>query len=289
MVVTKRNHHTVPQFYLKAFGDAQKRIWATDLATNSGKLIPIKKATAIDSFYLIETKTGEEHQGWEDLFGLLETGASRSIRRVLNGEWPLRRDPRERLANWIAAQYLRTPKMRAYLDKTLDEWRLVVDKGGASAMKAAMQQPDIGDAEAVALWTRADNVIPRFQPQTNGGYLNAFSSLLKDTAREVYERRWQLVTWSRPCLITADEMVVPIASAGPPWHPLIGAADIVAVPLSRTALLMLCETDPTGAKPDDTATGDDHQAAMLNRMATSNAYNTVFRHPDDSPRIALSG
>lgn len=288
MAVQRREHHIVPQFYLRRFADDQQRTWAIDIATNTGSLIPVKRATTTSGFYLFDTKTGDEHEGWEALLGVIESGAARSIRRIVEQQqWPLPRQSRVNWATWVAAQYLRTPKMRSYLDSSLDAWRESVDEGGPEAIRKSASRPDLTDDEAAALWKRADETILRHQIQPNGAYMRAFGNLLRGAAQNLFERRWRLVRFAQPSLMTADEVVVPIGQEGEAF-PLITAADLVLVPLSRDVAVMACEHDPKGQRPDDAVMQDEHQAGMLNRMVIDNAHATVFRHPADHPLVAVT-
>ncbi|KAA9149044.1 hypothetical protein F6B41_19650 [Microbacterium lushaniae] len=65
-----RDHRVVPQFHLKRFADAQRRARQLSDGDGARPLIPVKRATVGDGCYNIETRTGEEHDGWEKMFGL---------------------------------------------------------------------------------------------------------------------------------------------------------------------------------------------------------------------------
>lgn len=273
-----RDHHIVPQFHLRRFADPQRKVRQLSRDDRDGRLIAVKRATVRDGFYNIRTAAGDDHDGWEQILGTLETSAARVVAAIIErGVWPLPDRERERLANWIAAQYLRTPAFRFQVDVSLDDWRAEVDRGGPGAILKAVNRPDLSEADALALWKRGDNYYPRGAYQSNNVQLHWFRDMLWDTAKALYERRWVLARFPQPCLLTADNAVIPIDDREE-LHPLAAGARLVAIALDRRHLLQLVDARP---HYDLTVVGDGELAAMHNAMAINACDRYVYQHPAD--------
>lgn len=277
-VTISRDHHVVPQFHLRRFADSERKIRQLSRGDRDGRLIAVKRATVQDAFYNIKTAAGDDHDGWEKILGTLEARAARAIASIVEcGVWPLPDLERERLVNWIAAQYLRTPAFRFQVDVSLDDWRAEVDRGGPDAILRAVNRPDLPEADALALWARGDGYYPRGAYQSNNVQLRWFRDMLWDTAKAFYERRWVLVRFPQACLLTADNAVVAIDDREV-LHPLAPGARLVAIALDRRHLLQLVDARP---HHDLAVVGDGELAVMHNAMAMHACDRYAYQHPSD--------
>lgn len=271
------DHHVVPQFYLRGFADGQRRIRQLSRTHRTGRLVAVKRATVAADFYNVRDAEGTEHDGWEQVLGYIETRAAPVAQKIVHGVWPLPDNEREMLANWIAAQYLRTPAFRFVLDQNLDEWRDGIDRRGLDAIRSAVDRSGLSDDAARGLWERGNQLYPRGAYQSTNTQLRWFAALLPDTAKALYERAWTLVRFPEPALLTADNAVVPV-EVGDDLHPLATAARVVLVALDRQHLLQLVAA---AQHQDRTVTGTSEMAFMANAMAVHNADRFVFQHPAD--------
>jgi len=277
------NHHVVPKFYLRRFGDGKKMLRSLNTTTGATSLVPVSLATVAQDFYLVESRTGQVHEGWENsVLWAVENYGALAIRKALDKNvWPLPRELRAHLASFVAAQHLRTPAMRKRFDDSLEQSRAKVDAGGPDAMRAIMEKPHLSDEGARALWGYANQVYPRAQPQNTGTQFNNFAGLLEDTTKDIYERRWSLMTFGSPSLITSDDPVTGVFENGTltPW--ILAAGTTVYIPLSRVSLLVIGEPDPHSQRPDDRLVGTPERAEQVNGWTLANATSEVFEHPDD--------
>lgn len=277
------DHHVVPQFYLRAFADGQRKIQQLSRDDRVGRLVAVKRATVAADFYNIRDADGFEHDGWEKILSRLEAHAAPAIRAVVGGRWPLVNAERERMVSWIAAQYLRTPAFRFVLDRTLDDFREDTERGGVAAILKAVNRPDLSDEEALSLWKKGNEAYPRGAYQSSNTQLRWFGDLLPGLAKALYERAWTVVRFSTPALLTADNAVVPIDDRGD-LHPLAGGARVVSIALDRRTLLMLVDTKP---HYDREVVGTPEVAFMANAVAVHNADRWVFQHPSDDHAAPL--
>lgn len=248
-------------------------------SNRAGELLAVKKATVEADFYNIRTASGELHDGWEQVLSLLEGHAAPVLRAIVGDSgWPLASRDRERLVNWIAAQYLRTPYFRFQLDLSLENARAAAVAGGVEAIRAMADRPDLSDAELLEAWSKADGYYPRGAYQDANTQLRWFRDLLPETAKALYERPWNLVTFDEPSLLTADNAVVPIGDGDDEMHPLAPGAPVVNLALDRTHLLVL---GIPGNAPDVQQSGTAEHAFMVNAMAIHHASKLVLQHPDD--------
>jgi hypothetical protein len=115
-----KNQHFVPSFYLKAFGNADRRVRTLDLGT--GRIHKPRHYKAVGYqrfFYAIKTGVQDEiSQGLEEWF--------RDIENQIAAHWPeiidnamagrLRNDQVETLAYFIGFQWIRTEAFRHFLN-----------------------------------------------------------------------------------------------------------------------------------------------------------------------------
>lgn len=274
-----RDHHIVSEFYLKRFADERRQIRRLSRSDRAGKIVATRRATVERDFYIMRDAEGQEHDRWEkDVFGRsLENHAAPVIRQIARGRWPLNDRQRERLVEWIAAQYLRTPTFRSFLDRNLDEWREGVEEGGQPAIRAALRGPGTSDEDAVRLWGRATELYPPGESQSTNTHFRWFAGLLPETARAFYERSWTLARFTEPALLTADIPVVPVDDGGT-LHPLAPGAEVVFMPLDRINLLMMSKSSD---HRDREISGTQELAAMSNALTVHHSQEYVYSHPED--------
>ncbi|HEX8670925.1 MAG TPA: DUF4238 domain-containing protein, partial [Longimicrobium sp.] len=114
--------HTVPQFYLRPFADANQKLWAYDKTNGSIFQVGIKDAAQKHGFFSLPEVDGSYGAGWfaETYFGQYETPAAEAIRGILTsmkmGIYSLISPPlKQILAEYAAVQYLRTQVSRSQL------------------------------------------------------------------------------------------------------------------------------------------------------------------------------
>ncbi|MGM9473446.1 DUF4238 domain-containing protein [Pseudarthrobacter sp. YS3] len=272
-----RDHHVVPQFYLRGFADDQRRVRQMSRAERAGLQVAVKRATVEADFYNIRDGEDAFHDDWELLLGRIESNAAPVFHNVVHGTWPLADNEREKLVDWIAAQYLRTPAFRFVLDHSLEEWRVEIEQGGIDAMRAVVKNQELSDDQVLQLWEQSNEPHPRGAYQPTYVQLVWFIGMLPQVAKALYERAWTLVRFPEPALLTADNAVVSVDDREE-IHPLAPGAKVVQIALDRQNLLQMIISD----RHDDTdLTGTPEMAHMANALVVHNADRFVFEHPGD--------
>ena len=121
------NDHTVPESYLRRFGQQRPGkgtfIVARRADAPENRFEPnIRNIAAVKGFYWTTSPDGEPDHTMGHLLGRIETVAAPAFNVMLDDRdyalarhWPLRRHLRERLCWWMAAQMLRTTRQRSRL------------------------------------------------------------------------------------------------------------------------------------------------------------------------------
>jgi len=143
-----------------------------DLSTGRRRDVSVTDASVIRDFYTILLPDGTRSDAWERWLSEIEDEIAPARRRVI--EAPLLRldqDDRERLARWIALQYLRGPDNRTQMAE-FDSFavRAQLGMGGLAYLQHAMSQGlgrEVPIAEAERVWE--DITSPEGPQVTVGG------------------------------------------------------------------------------------------------------------------------
>jgi hypothetical protein len=163
-----RDHHRLPQWYLRGFADAQRRV----LLARRGRareLIPVKRATVVRDFYALYGDDGQLDQALELAWGPIETVGARVARSMLAGDFPPSPDDRLEFSGFLAAQVVRGESFRLL-------WERMNAAHGVHPLRNFTLQTTVRDMPQLA------NVFLRM--------------------------RWRLCRWDRPMLLTGDQPVV---------------------------------------------------------------------------------
>lgn len=118
-------HHLVPQFLLRRFADAEKKLIMVKRQDLSCAIpTTVNNACNEAGFYRIEREEVEigfqgdhDPESLEKILSVFESRADRSIRRLLQSQPPWTIDDRYNLANFTALQYVRGPHFRDQLNE----------------------------------------------------------------------------------------------------------------------------------------------------------------------------
>ncbi len=278
--------------YLKRFADDRQQVVAVPRDNLSGTVrSTVRKAAAEVGFYEIPTDDLEEHarqdhdsEAVEQALSGIEGAAAAAIERILNGKFPLD-DPTVRLhlSAFVALQHTRGWRFRrdfadlarltapAFIRQnvTLERVREALVSQGRSS-----EPDDVRDM--FERLTGPDGPKPVVR---QGMYVQqAVRLALEDIAPTIFIRRWRLLTFSRPCLLTSDEPVaLPVIERR-------GAANVpqLWLPLDRSHALEFAMSGGETVVPAPLK-----KAAKINQLVASQAERWIFHHPNDSPLEGL--
>lgn len=279
----KHSHHVVPQFYLRRFADDQKMVREWDVGTQQRSEVPVKHATVIRDLYTTDHKNGGELDAFENILGMIESNAARVMREILDeGHWPLTDRPRQRLSLWIAAQYLRTPRFRDYMESQMNQVRSSLDGSSIELWRIALRDLGWTDKEVDTRWAETLQYYASEGRQPRNVHVGWFKGLVFDASRDLFHRPWSLLRFDEPALITSDSLVVPIREdvREPGIHLL--SARLVHVALDRFTLLQILPAKGALQPGDDPhLRGSQELATMSNIMAIEHADRHGYEHPAD--------
>jgi hypothetical protein len=290
-----RRHHTVPKFLLRRFAadDQVQLVWRDDLSRSFPT--NVDNALVETDFYNIETDAGASTEVEELLGTHIEGPAARALRRVVDeSRFPPMPGLRETLSQFFSFQFVRGPAMR----------HMLVNQFKATAVKIASlvtpemarkhlretdgREPtddEVTEFAAFAHQTDEDRV--QVDKEANlhlGMALGVVYELLPYFAR----RRWQLLHFNDPLLITGDEPVGLIgASTRAGDRSLgLGMAPELVIPTDPTHALVLVRPDRT--TQESILQGTPEMARIINLNLAYGCHRFLVHRPGATPLRGLS-
>ena len=285
--IRRRRHHVVPRLHLRGFADVDGRIIQLDLDTGRRREVSVTDAAVIKNFYTVVLPDGTVSDAWERWLGEVESEIAPALRRAIDmPTFQLQDDDRERLARWVALQYLRGPDNRRQMAEIAAIMlRAQVGMGGLAYLQHAMSQGsgrEVTIAEAERVW---DDIHSSQGPEVvvdGEEHLQVLARSYDRATAMVYGRSWSRVRYTRKRLLASDVPVSLVPGDAYDERGLAGAIAI-AVPLDRRTLLWL-------EHPGDRAPNSDrdrHPSALLanihNHSAVLSAERLLYFHPHDNP------
>ncbi|UAJ78033.1 DUF4238 domain-containing protein [Leifsonia sp. ZF2019] len=299
-------HHINPRFVLQGFADEGGRIKTVRLPERS-------------SFISLVENTGGEnhlnslpgHPNGSDVFEKalgsgIEAETAELFERVVGGEWPLPKEDRDTLAEFLALQMLRGPEQRRLMQSTAAELfstaagqlgredfaRWASDTAGRPLSTAEID-------EAWALVLEPDGFALSY---TARDHIELMGELTSPVAGFLATRPWTLVHFAEPGLITSDAPVSLVAHEqfGAAMGVGVATARLVLYPMTRTIGLVmrnpldgrysthdldgLIATSRSGAL-DDRSSGTQAMRKEFNVRTAANSVRNLYHHPDDSRSV----
>jgi hypothetical protein len=284
MAPLKENHHVVPQFVLKRFATTDLMSREHRRTTRSSKLIPVKHATSVKHLYTTDGEQGQELEIFENLLSRFEDMGARAIRVALAEDgWPLSSKNRSGLSNFVAAQYLRTPRTRGDFDSQMSAIRINIGSMNLSAVRSRIGSAYSSDEEFMRKWGELLDYYQLRGSQPRNAQSRWFAALQPGAAESLFHRDWYLVRYEEPSFVLSDNLVIALGAEGR----IRGVTDFlqatrITVPLDRrTALLIVKAESPDSRTGDLVAPQPREFADQLNRMAAADCDNAVYEHPED--------
>lgn len=288
----KKKHHTVPEAYLSAFTD-DTTLGCVNVRT--GKTFAVSKRDASTGSYFYAIPGSDKPDAFEDALGQVE-GTYPPIRKMIeDGVWPLPADERSQLADYIAVQVTRGRDHRRQLGRQLME----------TVREMASSEPE--EYERLLLLPGAPATIDLEADELPAAFVT-HAHLVQmlwaglSVPDMIKARRWDLITFSQPALITSDAPVAPIPDPARGPNAPLGFENALALqfPLTRTLGLWMFrvsgDDDATRGDMDRRREGSEKTRRAFNVNTTIHAHEQLFHHlsdrslvPEDFQELAKAG
>lgn len=265
----KKRHHFVPQLHLRGFAK-DSQVMAVPLGDGQPRRRYIRSAAANDYFYRIDAPAGAANL-LEDWFGnAIESPAAPALRRLEAGVFPPDQRDRYRIANFVAAQLLRTPRTRAAIQ---DHATLSMQVEVLNRRDELQQRPHWDDVSKFN-WRVAVGA---------DAHALAIRELFEMYAAYLFSLHWSRVVFERYSLLTSDNPVA-MWRDGVKTDPFgigIATADEFWFPVSRRCALGMASFPIPS--PELSLEPSRRRATEINQLLANSAWEWIFHHPDDNP------
>lgn len=283
----RQRHHVVPRLHLRGFADPEGRIIQLDLDNGARREVSVTDAAVIKNFYTVVLPNGSATDAWERWLADVENEIAPALRRAVDmPTFQLDDGDRERLARWVALQYLRGPDHRRQMTEVAAiTLQAQVGMGGLAYLRHAMSNGlgrEVPMAEAERVW---DDIHSPEGPRViveGEEHLHLLARAYDAATASIYNRSWCRIAYTRKRLTVSDVPVSLVPGEGFDERGLGGAAAI-AVPLDRKTLLWLKRPDAESAEGDQELNPAALFANIYNRVALTSAERFLYFHPSDDP------
>lgn len=283
----RQRHHVVPRLHLRGFADGNGRITQLDLDTGHRREVSVTDAAVIKNFYTVVLPDGTVTDAWERWLSEVENEIAPALRRVIDmPTFHVEDEDRERLARWVALQYLRGPDNRRQMTEIAAlTLKAQVGMGGLAYLQFAMSQGlgrEVSMAQAERVWNDIHSSAGPEVVVDGEEHLQVLTRTYERATAMVHARSWTRVAFTRKRLTASDVPVTLVPGDAYDERGLAGAIAI-AVPLDRRTLLWLEQPGEHGPKVDR----DRDPAALFanahNHAAVLSAERFLYFHPSDDP------
>ncbi len=293
----------VSKFYLKGFSNGRDQVRRMDTSGEQSIKVSINDATVRKDFYTLTLPDGEKSDILERVFSGIEADASRALRSVTSGAWPIAGEQRFNLAQWISLQHLRSEGQRENQQWTRSNViRLAVGIAGKEALRRHIEtatNSPISDQELDSEWldlTKPGGPTLASDPASHGQLIGR---LLPRMTNHLAGAHWTVFKFNRRTLNTSDHPVCLVGNPDrPEWEGLgILNAELFYTPLNRRMALVIQPQPRTPQStmlnssmlPDLKITGTARLARTLNQEIVNRAQRHLYFHPDDiiEPQVQL--
>ncbi|WP_010202146.1 DUF4238 domain-containing protein [Salinibacterium sp. PAMC 21357] len=299
---TAKLHHFNPQFVLRGFADGNQRITTIRLPERKARTTRVRETAAENHLYSLPG-----HPSGADIFEKalgagIEADVADIFARIEGGEWPLSRDPRDTLAEFIALQVLRGPEQRQRMESASSDLFLraagQLGRDGLTRFASDAAGREVSEAEVDELWNTVatpDGAQITYLPRD---HIEMMGEVTESIAAAIAARPWKLIRFSRRALVTCDAPVTPVPydTEGPFIGNGIATARFVLYPISRRmGLVMSHALDRNDAGDDlnelsnrarsgsldNESAGTTAVEKLMNEHTAAHAIRNIYHHPDD--------
>jgi hypothetical protein len=285
-----KRHHVVPRMYIERWADENGRVHVADLAQRKSYLASIGDVPVLNEFYTLEAEDGSKSDAFENVLSDVEGKAASVFQALEEGHWPLDRERREVMANFVALQIARLPSLRQVMDDGLTQIHRKMAAMTLASDTAFDQMIDgafgPGTSDADRARTRAALEEDFEVRLTGAGFADAMLEVIGGVLQPIYDMKWTLVTAKESEFITSDKPVFHWRYPQWPENQPVGlfSAERTHLPVNRHQILVMrFEFDGDKLVP---SAPDDEQLMLAPGVHIVNANVAIasdrkfFIHPD---------
>ncbi|MBS1862160.1 MAG: DUF4238 domain-containing protein [Actinobacteria bacterium] len=306
-------HHVLPQFYLRAWADAQGIVAMRD-RSDRPELRTGTTALAVEKdFYSFEGPDGEKDSSVEEGLAKIDAEGAAVHKALRNLEFPLAPEQKDAFSTWLGLQWVRGRSSRASGSELADKLQKMLIRFGLENAEIDETQHDGAPKKPDPIEQKRDRLIE--ESAGPGVPIPDFSHLDKsqrdtlatelDEGRFVLHRaiqlrtmlqaapeaavpfreaEWHLLPFEDHVLFTSDEPIL-LDRLPRPENQFLGigpaSADSLSVPLAPSLCLLMMQTPRAGRETIRNL--DTSHAEAINRASIATWWSQLFRCPGGPP------
>lgn len=306
-------HHVLPQFYLRAWADAQGLVAMRDRSARPEVRTGTAALAVEKDFYSVESPDGEKDSSVEEGLAMIDAEGAAVHKALRNLEFPLAPEQKEAFASWLGLQWVRGRSSRASgseladkMQKMLIRFGLENAEVGETHQDDAPEAPDLVEQERDRIIEESAGPgvpIPDFSHLDKGQrdalaaeldegrfvlprarQLQTMLQMAPEAAIPFRDAEWHLLGFEDPVLFTSDEPIL-LDRLPRPENRFLGigpaSADSLSVPLSPSLCLMMLRTPRVGRETIRDL--EISHAEAFNQASIATWWSQLFRCPDGPP------
>lgn len=301
-----KSHHINPRFVLRRFADENERIRTIRLPERKGRTSLVDRTGAENHLYSIPGHPSGSDVFEKALGAGIEAETARLFERVVGGEWPLPKEDRDTLAEFIALQMLRGPEQRRRMESAAGE--LISKAAGQLGREefarwaSDAEGRTLSDEEVEERWSVVTQPGGFSVSYTARDHIDMMGEVTGEVAGFLAYRPWTLVQFNDRALVTCDAPVSLVAhEQSGPWKGVgVRDARLVLYPMTRRIGLVmrnpfdgrhsiddlseLTEKARSGVL-DDRSPGTAATGKAMNSYTVAHAVSNIYHHPEDTQYV----
>lgn len=306
-------HHVLPQFYLRAWADAQGIVAMRDRSDRPEVKTGTTALAVEKDFYSVEGPDREKDSSVEEGLAKIDAEGAAIHKALTSLEFPLVPEQKAAFATWLGLQWVRGRSSRASGSELVDKMQKMLVRFGLENAEIDETQRDDASKNSDPIEQERDRLIeesagpgvpvPDFS-HLDKGQRDALATELDEgsfvlpRARQLqmmlqtvpaaavpfHEAEWHLLRFEDPVLLTSDEPIL-LDRLPRPENRFLGigpaSADSLCLPLSPSLCLAMIKTPRAGREMIRDL--DIGHAKAFNEASIATWWSQLFRSPDGPP------
>jgi hypothetical protein len=263
---TNSKDHYIPQFYLRGFANDSSKLSIWKRKDGQIRISNIDNSVAaIGGYYTAEESDGSRTDIFEKSYAQIEASVVPIVKNI-SSIFPYipSGEDKKALSNYIAAQFVRIPIHRKQFEMTFD----AVNKISARESLIYRASETKGPLNEEQYKFVKNPHMVKIKPKKSLSVALEFENI-PVIARYLFCRRWDIIAYNKPAIITSDNPVLLVPNAKDANLPVgIATAEKIIFPLSATRMLVMSLPDSDYLRMP-TVIWDAHYSQFCNEFVYS--------------------